>query len=187
MQINKPAELDVENKGSAIAIPLGARVNVTMRYARRFAAFFGMRTAEWHGLVTQISATLAGGREHRAAAEREIFHGEYRLFAKGDDDLPVMRILRSTSMHNNNEPRSRLPQPIFVIGQDSCGNWVVQDQAGARGGLFVNRAEALRYIRLESARQALVIGAASLELELSTAAIAGPELGCDATQERRVA
>lgn len=90
-------------------------------------------------------------------------------------------------MDNDNEPYARAPQPIFVIGQDSRGNWVVQDKAGTRGGLFVNRVEALRYIRSESARQALVIGAARLELELSAAVTARPELRCTATLERRVA
>ncbi len=90
-------------------------------------------------------------------------------------------------MDNDNEPHSRLPQPIFVIGQDSRGNWVVHDNAGRRGGLFVNRAEALRYIRAESVRQALVIGAASLELEMSAAQIATQQLMCAATQGRRVA
>ena len=39
---------------------------------------------------------------------------------------------------------------IFMIGQDSHGNWVVRDQSGLRGGLFVGRAEALRYVRDEA-------------------------------------
>lgn len=90
MHLSEPVELDLENKGSRIAVPLGALVNVTMQYAPRLAAFFGMRIAEWHKLVTQISATLASGRKHRAAAERELFHGEYCLSTKGDDDLPIV-------------------------------------------------------------------------------------------------
>ncbi len=90
MQLNEPIELDVENKGSRIAGPLGALVNVTMRYAPRLTAFFAMRIAKWHKRITQISATLASGREHRAAVERELFHGEYWLSTKGDDDLPIV-------------------------------------------------------------------------------------------------
>jgi hypothetical protein len=39
---------------------------------------------------------------------------------------------------------------VFMIGQDSRGNWVVRDQNGLRGGLFVGRAEALRYVRDEA-------------------------------------
>jgi hypothetical protein len=39
--------------------------------------------------------------------------------------------------------------PVFMIGQDSRGNWVVQDQRGQRGGLFVSRAAALRFALVE--------------------------------------
>ena len=31
---------------------------------------------------------------------------------------------------------------MFLVGRNSRGNWVVQDQSGLRGGLFVDRAEA---------------------------------------------
>ncbi len=41
------------------------------------------------------------------------------------------------------EPSSRVP--LFLIGKDSRGNWVVQDQQGNCGGLFVDRAEALKF------------------------------------------
>ena len=39
---------------------------------------------------------------------------------------------------------------LFLIGQNSRGNWVVQDQRGLRGGLFVDRAEAFRFAMLEN-------------------------------------
>ena len=48
------------------------------------------------------------------------------------------------------EPPSWLRPPVFMIGQDRRGNWVVQDQKGVRGGLFVNRAAALRFVRFET-------------------------------------
>jgi hypothetical protein len=41
---------------------------------------------------------------------------------------------------------------LFFIGTDSRGNWVVRDQAGLCGGLFVNRSEALRFAMLENGR-----------------------------------
>jgi hypothetical protein len=37
-----------------------------------------------------------------------------------------------------------------MVGQDCHGNWVVQDQSGERGGLFVSRAAALHYVRDEN-------------------------------------
>ena len=39
---------------------------------------------------------------------------------------------------------------LFLIGKNSRGNWVVQDQQGLRGGLFIGRAEALRYAMFEN-------------------------------------
>ena len=42
---------------------------------------------------------------------------------------------------------------LFFIGTDSRGNWVVRDQAGLCGGLFVNRSEALRFAMLENGRR----------------------------------
>jgi hypothetical protein len=48
------------------------------------------------------------------------------------------------------EPPSRLKPPVLMVGQDYHGNWVVQDQSGERGGLFVSRAAALRYVRDEN-------------------------------------
>jgi hypothetical protein len=90
-------------------------------------------------------------------------------------------------MNNDNEPPSRRRQPIFMIGQDRRGNWVVQDKAGTRGGLFVDRTEALRYIRAESEGQALVSPAGCFELDMSGAAPPATEAALSAPPERRVA
>ena len=56
---------------------------------------------------------------------------------------------------------------VFMIGQDSCGNWVVRDQSGLRGGLFVGRAEALRYVRDEAGNlpRAIVVVNGAFELD----------------------
>jgi len=45
------------------------------------------------------------------------------------------------------------PESQFLIGRDSRGNWVVQDRRHTCGGLFVNRAEALRYALFENGRR----------------------------------
>jgi hypothetical protein len=70
------------------------------------------------------------------------------------------------------EPSSRIP--LFLIGKDSRGNWVVQDQRGTCGGLFVNRAEALRFAMFESGNrpQAVVMVPGIFELNASGNAIA---------------
>jgi hypothetical protein len=47
-------------------------------------------------------------------------------------------------------PRSLQGAPLFLIGKESCGHWVVRDQAGIRGGLFVSRSEASRFAMHEN-------------------------------------
>jgi len=90
MQINESTELDIANQGNRIAKPLGMIIDLVKRRAPLLAAFAGMVIAEWRKLVAEISSVLASGRKHRAAVERELFHGETRLCSKGDDDLPIV-------------------------------------------------------------------------------------------------
>jgi len=94
--------------------------------------------------------------------------------------------MKCTVTNNDSEPPSCL-QPIFMIGQDSRGNWVVRDKSGTRGGLFVDRTEALRYIRSESADNALVTVAGSLELDIPAPPVAPPAFSLSLFPERRVA
>jgi hypothetical protein len=54
-----------------------------------FAAFVPAAIATWSKLVARISRALADERRNRTAIERELFHGEYRLSSKSDDDLPI--------------------------------------------------------------------------------------------------
>jgi len=73
---------------------------------------------------------------------------------------------------NETEPPS--PQPsahssLFRIGKDSSGHWVVQDQQGLRGGLFVDRAEALKFAMFENGNrpQAVIMVPGVLELDIN--------------------
>jgi len=94
-------------------------------------------------------------------------------------------------MKSQAEPPSCLQPPIFLIGRDSRGNWVARDQSGRRGGLFVNRTEALRYIRFENGTRAhaFVAVTETLELDMTRTADATPQrqLGVDAQRGLRVA
>jgi hypothetical protein len=64
---------------------------------------------------------------------------------------------------------------FFYIGRNSRGAWVVQDQSGLRGGLFIDRAEALRFALFENGRrpQAVLMVPGVLELDLSRGVSAG--------------
>lgn len=90
------------------------------------------------------------------------------------------------------EPSSRLQYLLFMIGQDSHGNWVVQDQRGSRGGLFVDRDEALRFVRAENGNHPGGFVMVSGVFELDMRRIAGTPAqrqhpASDVLPERRVA
>jgi hypothetical protein len=84
-------------------------------------------------------------------------------------------------------PEAPSQAPWFRVGRDSHGNWVVQDPRGVRGGLFVDRDQALRFVRAENGNrpQEFVMVGGVLELDMSKAsATAQPGQG---GAERRAA
>jgi hypothetical protein len=72
---------------------------------------------------------------------------------------------------NKGEPPScaSSESPLFLVGKDSHGCWVVQDKSGLRGGLFVDRAEALKFAMFENGHrpQAVIMVPGVLELNMS--------------------
>jgi hypothetical protein len=66
-------------------------------------------------------------------------------------------------------PSSSSNSSLFLIGKDSRGNWVVQDQRGLCGGLFVDRVEALKFAMFENGNrpQAVIMVPGVLELDMS--------------------
>jgi hypothetical protein len=89
------------------------------------------------------------------------------------------------------EPPSSLRLPIFMIGRDSRGNWVALAQGGARGGLFVDRAGALKFAKSENGNQPHAIVWVSGILELDAGAVrqnvSERRLGADLVKLRLVA
>jgi hypothetical protein len=79
---------------------------------------------------------------------------------------------------------------FFYIGQNSRGAWVVQDHSGLRGGLFINRAEALRFALFENGRrpQAVLMVPGALELDFTRGINTGqPKSAPPASLERKAA
>ena len=77
---------------------------------------------------------------------------------------------------NTAEPPS--PQSsLFRVGKDSHGHWVVQDQQGLRGGLFVGRAEALKFAMFENGNRppAVIMVPGVLELDIEDPPQAAPQ------------
>ena len=58
---------------------------------------------------------------------------------------------------------------IVLIGRNSRGSWVAQEQNGLYGGLFINRAEAVRYALFENGHhpEAIVAAPNALELDMN--------------------
>ena len=77
---------------------------------------------------------------------------------------------------------------MFMIGKNSRGNWVVQDQRGKCGGLFGDRVKALRFALFENGNnpQAVVMVPGVLELNMSGNAMA-PLPSNDAQRKLQIA
>jgi hypothetical protein len=77
---------------------------------------------------------------------------------------------------------------IVFIGRNSRGNWVAQEQNGLYGGLFVNRAQAVRYALLENGRhpETIVELKRAIELDISGQR-SSDDMSAAITPPRRVA
>jgi hypothetical protein len=80
-------------------------------------------------------------------------------------------IIRLTTRRNTNvklvEPPSySAASSIVFIGKNRRGNWVAQEQNGLYGGLFVTRAQAVKYALFENGRHPETIVELSREFEL---------------------
>ena len=93
--------------------------------------------------------------------------------------------------NQQSEPPSWPRPPLFMVGQDKRGNWVVQDQKGTCGGLFINREAALRYVRSENGFQpravVMVSGGFELDMNRGAGAVLRPENASDLANQRRIA
>ncbi len=75
--------------------------------------------------------------------------------------------------------------PLFLVGKNSHGNWVVQDQSGICGGLFVNRAEALKFAMFESGNpQAVIMVPGVFELDMGAKSPTGSHGRASAAVQR---
>jgi hypothetical protein len=73
-------------------------------------------------------------------------------------------------MDDKGEPPSTArAKSLFRVGMNSRGNWVVQDQSGLCGGMFVNRTEAVKFAMFENGNrpQAVIMVPGVLELDMS--------------------
>ena len=67
-------------------------------------------------------------------------------------------------------PSCSSPSAIVFVGRNGRGQWVVQQQNGLYGGLFVNRAQAFKYALFENGHHPETIVELAREIELDMAA-----------------
>ncbi|GLR85080.1 hypothetical protein [Bradyrhizobium iriomotense] len=63
-------------------------------------------------------------------------------------------------------PSCSSPSTVVFIGQNRRGQWVAQEQNGLYGGLFVSRAQAIKYALFENGHHLETIVELPRELEL---------------------
>lgn len=80
------------------------------------------------------------------------------------------------------EPTSCRPAaPTVFVGRDRRGNWIACEQNGIFGGLFVNRAQALKYALRENGYHPETVVELSHDIELDISA------SQESTRTKRVA
>jgi hypothetical protein len=86
-------------------------------------------------------------------------------------------------------PRSSPDASLFRIVKDSHGHWVVQDQQGLRGGLFIDRAKALKFAMFENGNrpQAVIMVPGVLELDVNGGPSPADRAGANTKRLRRLA
>jgi hypothetical protein len=84
--------------------------------------------------------------------------------ARGKQALLTIR--RTLNVKLVEPPSCSSPSTIVFIGRNSCGQWVAQEQSGLYGGLFVNRAQAIKYALSENGRHPETIVELTREIEL---------------------
>jgi len=78
----------------------------------------------------------------------------------------LLIIRRNTNVKLVEPPSRSSASTIVFIGKNSRGNWVAQEQNGLYGGLFVNRAQAVKYALFENGHHPETIVELSREIEL---------------------
>jgi hypothetical protein len=94
---------------------------------------------------------------------------------------PTSRKIVSFDMKQTEPPSPA--STIVLIGRNSRGGWVARQQNGLYGGLFINRAEAVRYALFENGHHPESIVEAPHALELDIGGTRASSLATPTTAE----
>jgi hypothetical protein len=98
----------------------------------------------------------------------------------------IVRLItgRNTNVKLVEPPSCSSPSAIVFIGRNRRGQWVAQEQSGLYGGLFVSRAQAVKYALFENGHHPENIVELAREIELD---MGGAPTVSSASAVRRVA
>jgi hypothetical protein len=79
------------------------------------------------------------------------------------------RLVQSDQVQARAEDQIRSERSLFLVGKNSRGHWVVRNQSGRCGGLFVGRAEAIKFALSQNGNrpEAVIATAGVLELDMA--------------------
>jgi hypothetical protein len=86
MFVHEPFELDIMNQDSSCTKPVPATEKA--RQASSVVTVIRSAVTAWRTFIAHVSRSLASERRNRETIEKELFHGQYTLASKNDDDLP---------------------------------------------------------------------------------------------------
>jgi hypothetical protein len=102
-----------------------------------------------------ITETIRGSHTRNPATDRLAAFGSAHLDIGRNTNVKLVEPPSCSSLSN-----------IVFIGKNSRGQWVAQEQNGLYGGLFVNRAQAVKYALFENGRHPETIVELVREIEL---------------------
>ena len=108
-----------------------------------------------------------------------------RRMRRGFGDCARLTTGRNVNVKLVEPPSCSSPSPIVFIGRNKRGQWVAQEQNGLYGGLFVNRAQAVKYALFENGHHPETIVELAREIELDMGRAAASSL--EEAPARRVA
>jgi hypothetical protein len=96
---------------------------------------------------------------------------------------------RNTNVKLVEPPSCSSASTIVFIGRNNRGNWVAQEQNGLYGGLFVNRAQAVKYALFENGHhpETIVELSRAIELDMAGKLPSSGQMPAASMQPRRVA
>jgi hypothetical protein len=100
-----------------------------------------------------------------------------------------VRLVQSDLVQARVDDPIRSESSLFLVGKNSRGHWVVRNQSGRCGGLFVGRAEAIKFALSQNGNrpEAVIATAGTLELDMAGSRRRQSRQGAGADARRHVA